>query len=92
MAEQVDRRLWVVGLNLAPGQVHHWVQDGQTYGKVRWFLAWPLRLSGVGRAVRIEEVFTRVRENGQFRIEVIVRNIGDTYANYAIWVAQTTGP
>jgi hypothetical protein len=92
MAEEVNRGLWVAGFNLAPGQVHHWVQDGQTYGKVRWFLAFPLALAGVNRAVEIERVFTRVRENGERRIEVIVRNIGPTIANYGIFVAETTGP
>jgi len=47
--------LWVAGFDLAPGQQHHWIQDGQTFGKVRWFMAHPilfwawrakLRLSG----------------------------------------------
>ena len=57
-----------------------------------WFLAFPLALAGVNRAVEIERVFTRVRENGERRIEVIVRNIGPTTANYGIFVAETTGP
>jgi hypothetical protein len=92
MIEQINRGLWVAGFGLAPGQVHHWVQDGQTYGKVRWFLAYPLALSGVNRALEIENVFTRVREDGERRIEVIVRNIGTTVANYGIFVAETTGP
>lgn len=92
MAEQVNRSLWVAGFSLAPGQVHHWVQDGQVYGRVRWFLAYPLQLNGVNRAVEIERVFTRVLEDGTRRIEVIVRNIGQTVANYGIFVAETTGP
>jgi hypothetical protein len=92
MPEDVTRSLWVAGFNLAPGQVHHWVQDGQTYGKLRWFLAYPLQLAGVDRAVEIERVFTRVRANGERRIEVLVRNIGTTVANYGIFVAQTSGP
>ncbi len=92
MSEQINRGLWVAGFGLAPGQVHHWAQDGQTYGKVRWFLAYPLALSGVNRALEIENVFTRVREDGERRIEVIVRNIGTTVANYGIFVAETTGP
>ena len=92
MAEQVNRTLWTTGFSLAPGQVHHWVQDGQTYGKVRWFLAYPIALAGVNRAVEIEKVFTRVKEDGERRIEVIVRNIGTTIAHYGIFVAETTGP
>ena len=92
MAEQVNRGLWTAGFGLAPGQVHHWVQDGQTYGRVRWFLAFPLALSGVNRAVEIEQVFTRVSAEGERRIEVIVRNLGTTVANYGIFVAETTGP
>lgn len=92
MAEQVNRALWTAGFSLAPGQVHHWVQDGQVYGKVRWFLAHPIALSGVSRAVEIERVFTRVSAEGIRRIEVIVRNIGTTVAHYGIFVAETTGP
>jgi hypothetical protein len=92
VAEQVNRALWTAGFSLAPGQVHLWVQDGQVFGRVRWFLAQPLALSGVDRAVEIERVFTRVREDGTRRIEVLVRNIGTTEANYSIFVAETTGP
>jgi hypothetical protein len=92
MAEQVNRGLWATGLGLAPGQVHHWAEDGQIPGKVRWFLASPLALSGVNRAVEIERVFTRVNEAGVRRIEVIVRNLGTTVANYSIFFAETTGP
>jgi hypothetical protein len=62
------------------------------FGRVRWFLAQPLALSGVNRAVEIERVFTRVTAEGTRRIEVIVRNTGTTVANYSIFVAETTGP
>jgi hypothetical protein len=92
MAEQVNRALWAAGFGLGPGHVHHWVQDGQVFGKVRWFLVLPLALSGVDRAAEIERVFTRVRADGTRRIEVIVRNVGTTVANYSIFVAETTGP
>jgi hypothetical protein len=92
MAEQVNRALWTAGFNLGPGQVHHWVQDGQVFGRVRWFLASPIALSGVNRAVEIERVFTRVNAEGTRRIEVIVRNVGTTVAHYSIFVAETTGP
>jgi hypothetical protein len=92
MAEQVNRSLWATGLSLAPGQTQQWVEDGQVFGRVRWFLAQPLALSGVNRAVEVERVFTRVLENGTRRIEVIVRNVGTTVANYAIYVTETTGP
>ncbi len=92
MAEQINRGLWTSGLGLAPGQVHHWVQDGQTFGKVRWFIAYPISLSGVNRAVEIEQVFTRVMANGVRRIEVIVRNLGTTVAHYSIFFAESTGP
>jgi hypothetical protein len=90
--EQMNRTLWASGFNLAPGQIHHWVQDGQVYGRVRWFLAHPLALSGVSRAVEIERVFTRVRADGTRRIEVQIRNLGATVAHYGIFVAETTGP
>ena len=92
MAEQVNRRLWATGLGLAPGQAQGWAEDGQKYGRVRWFLAFPLALSGVARAVEIERVFTRVNAQGERRIEVTVRNLGTTVANYGIFVAETTGP
>jgi len=92
MAEQVNRSLWATGLSLAPGQTQSWAEDGQVFGRVRWFLAQPLALSGVSRAVEVERVFTRVLANGTRRIEVTVRNIGTTVANYAIYVAETTGP
>jgi hypothetical protein len=92
MAEQVNRSLWATGLGLAPGQAQSWAQDGQKYGRVRWFIAFPLASSGVGRAVEIERVFTRVTAEGVRRIEVTVRNIGTTVAHYGIFVAETTGP
>jgi hypothetical protein len=92
VAEQVNRALWATGFSLAPGQTQSWVEDGQVYGRVRWFIAFPLHLAGVGRAVEVERVFTRTFPDGVRRVEVTVRNVGTTTANYAIWVTETTGP
>ena len=85
----VSKGLWAAGFNLAPGQQHHWVQDGQTFGQVRWFIAQPLALAGVQRFVEIVRVFSEVKADGVRRINVIVHNIGTTTANYSIFVAQT---
>jgi hypothetical protein len=92
MAEQVNRALWATGLGLGPGQTQVFAEDGQVYGKVRWFYALPLALSGVERALEVERVVTRVLANGTRRVEVTVRNVGTTTANYGIFVAETTGP
>jgi hypothetical protein len=92
MAEQVNRSLWATGLSLAPGQTQQWIETGQVYGRVRWFFAQPLALSGVERAVEVERVVTRVLADGTRRVEVTVRNVGTTFANYGVYVAETTGP
>ena len=87
----VNTGLWVAGFNLAPGAQHHWTQGGQTYGRVRWFIAHPLALAGVQRFVEIVRVFSEVQANGNRIINVIVRNVGTTNANYGIFYAET-GP
>ena len=85
----VNTGLWVAGFDLAPGQQHHWAQDGQTYGQVRWFLAHPISLLGVQRFVEIVRVFSEVKADGVRRINVIVRNVGNERAHYGIFVAET---
>jgi hypothetical protein len=80
--------LWVAGFDLAPGQQHHWIQDGQTFGKVRWFMAHPISLLGVAREVEVVRVFNLVRADGVRRLNVIVRNIGTEVAHYSIFFAQ----
>jgi len=49
-----------------------------------WFLAFPLALAGVNRAVEIERVFTRVRENGERRIETNLQQLLDDVEQYRI--------
>jgi hypothetical protein len=85
----VSTGLWAVGFNLAPGQEHWWFQDGQTYGQVRWFIVHPLWLNGTERSVEISQVYSLVKANGVRQINVHVRNVGSTFATYAIWFAQT---
>ena len=85
----VNTGLWVAGFNLPPGQQHHWFQDGQTYGQVRWFIAHPISLAGVERAVEIVRVFSLVKADGVRQINVIVRNVGTQTAHYGIFFAET---
>lgn len=87
----VNKGLWVAGFDLPPGQQHHWAQDGQTFGQVRWFIAQPISLLGVQRAVEIVEVFTLVKADRTRQINVIVRNVGTQLAHYSIFFAET-GP
>ena len=86
---QVTKGLWVAGFNLPPGQQHHWVKDGQTFGQVRWFIAQPLALAGVQRSVEVVRVFSLVKADGVRQINVIVRNVGTQNANYSIFFAET---
>ena len=85
---QVNTALWAVGIGLPPGQEHHWFQDGQTYGRVRWFIAYPLALAGVQRSVEIVRVFTLVKADGGRQIRVNVRNVGTEDATYGVFVAE----
>ncbi|CAN5889208.1 hypothetical protein BH18ACI4_BH18ACI4_01480 [soil metagenome] len=85
----VNTGLWVAGFNLPPGQQHHWQQNGQTFGRVRWFIAQPLSLLGVERAVEVVRVFSLVTAGGVRQINVIVRNVGTESANYSIFFAET---
>jgi len=87
----VNTGLWAAGFDLLPGEQHHWFQDGQTYGRVRWFVAHPISLQGVERAVEIVEVFNLVKADGGRQINVIVRNVGTQVAHYGIFYAET-GP
>lgn len=98
-SESINRGVWTIGYDLAPGQMHHWVQDGQAWGKVRWFNVFAYLGSyyefPFSKAVEIERVFSRtiVRsyEDYTFRVEVQVRNIGTVSCNYIIWFAESTG-
>jgi hypothetical protein len=87
---QVTTGLWAAGFNLPPGQEHWWFQDGQTYGRVRWFSVHPISLQGVERAVEIVRVFNLVRADGVRQINVIVRNVGSRVAHYGIFVAEAS--
>ncbi|GAA1374342.1 hypothetical protein [Streptomyces beijiangensis] len=86
---KLDTGFWVSGIGLAPGQEHSWIQAGQSYGQVRWFVAHPLALNGVERRVEITHVSERVSTTGVRTINVVVRNVGSTTANYGIFYAQT---
>jgi hypothetical protein len=100
--EQVDRRLWVYGENLNPGEAHQWVQD-TSWGRLRWFLAFPYAYPSSAShrpVVEIERVFiTRIADgmfpevNDKWRVHVVIRNIGnENVQSYSIWVCQTVTP
>ncbi|MFI0976335.1 hypothetical protein ACH4SP_04800 [Streptomyces sp. NPDC021093] len=86
---KVDTGLWATGLGLAPGQEHSWIQADQNYGQVRWFVAHPLALPGTERRLEVTHVGEWVSASGVRTINVVVRNVGSTTANYGIFVAQT---
>ncbi len=90
MAATVNTGLWAYNLGLAPGAVDNWFQDGQTYGQVRWFLAYPFAGPPYEQRVEIAEVFELVKPDGGRQINVVVRNNGVNPVDYAIWYAETS--
>ncbi|MFJ4714492.1 hypothetical protein [Streptomyces sp. NPDC088785] len=86
---KLDTGLWATGIGLGPGQEHSWTQVDQNYGQVRWFLAYPLALPGTERLLEIARVGEWVSTTGVRTINVVVRNVGSSTANYGIFVAQS---
>lgn len=90
MAATVNTGLWAFNLGLLPGETDNWFQDGQTYGQVRWFLAYPFTGLPYEQRVEIAEVFELTKPDGGRQINVVVRNNGVNPVDYAIWYAETT--